>query len=157
MSGDKKEFTVTVRLSGQAAERCSKILRIEGHSNAGATIDLGCYRESTTKRWFYCWRGRIDEAVQEALTDRPRSGRPDKEDAARKVRLTVERQRKKIKTIQGQLNALSAELDALSKATAELLQRTDDFIASEVAHLFPGEISACDAATTPPSSPRVCD
>lgn len=115
----EKKLTLSVRLSGKAAIRGEKIQSIQQQVADNIPILVACHSAKTCEASYRRWMARLNSAATEALTDLERTGRPSKEDARERIRILLETQRKRVKGLQGQLNALSKELDALERAFSE--------------------------------------
>ena len=121
----EKELKLSVRLSGKAAIRGEKIQSIQQQAAQGFEVLTACRIAKTCEGSYKRWLGRLNHAVQKALTDQERSGRPNREDARERIFHALAEYRKRMKVLQVQLGAMDGELEALGKAVSELLEKQE--------------------------------
>lgn len=61
--------------------RAGSVARIRAAVGDGLPVHLACYAEGVTEPTFHAWARRLDEGGMDALADRPRSGKPRRDQA----------------------------------------------------------------------------
>lgn len=93
-----------------AKERHDLIRKVEDGLANGLTLTEACRAAGRNKVWYWRWRDSYMAAIESALADKPRSGRPSSRDASLRLAEAIGDLEKKIKTVEGILNAMRESL-----------------------------------------------